>query len=221
MARDPSRFELVNVADTCAIWNVLSSRLLYATAKAAGCSFCCTRFVLYECLYKPRTNPTPEDRELQTRMRDECDRGNISVHPLEIGDLQDVAVLENRKRLGKGELSSMAFARKIRQAFLTDDQGARKLAAEVIDREKVQTTPHLFGWLIFHTRLGDGDKEGIIEEHKRFKRPLAPYFEEMYLKALQYRLMATVPRRASASGAAGGQAGGGGQTSTTTGDSVE
>jgi len=54
----------------------------------------------------------------------------------------------------------------------------------------VQTTPHLFGWLFYSGRLGDSDKTAIIEEHKEFKRSLAPYFEEMYLKAAQYRLIA-------------------------------
>ena len=124
MPIDPSKFHTVNVADTCAIWNVLSSRLLYGTARGAGCSFCCTRFVHYECVHKPRNSPTAEDLELQKRFRDECDRGNLSVHPLEISDLQDVMILENRGRLSKGELSSIAFARRIRHAFLTDDQKA-------------------------------------------------------------------------------------------------
>jgi len=199
MPSDPSRFELINVIDTCAIWNVLSSKLLYATARMAGCSFCCTRFVLYECLHKPRTKPKPGDSELQARLRDERGQGSFSVHPLSIDDLQDVRVLESRKRLSKGELSSIAFARKIGQAFLTDDQGARKLAASVIERTKVQTTPHLFGWLFFHGRLGDGDKESIINEHQRLGGPLAPYFEEMYLRALQYRLMARSTQQTGAS----------------------
>lgn len=33
-----------------------------------------------------------------------------------------VEALENRKKLGKGELSSSAFAMKIGQAVITDDQ---------------------------------------------------------------------------------------------------
>jgi hypothetical protein len=91
--------------------------------------------------------------------------------------------------LSKGELSSVAFAKKTRQAFLTDDQKARLLAREVIGRSMVQTTPHLFGWLYFNRRLGEGDKDAIIAEHKSLGRPLAKHFEAMYEEAMRCRLM--------------------------------
>ena len=54
MAIDPSSFHSVNVTDTCAVWNVLSSRTLYTAARLAGVVFVCTGFVVYECLFKPR-----------------------------------------------------------------------------------------------------------------------------------------------------------------------
>lgn len=54
MAIDPSKFHLINVADTCAVWNVLSSSRLHAAAKEARCEFCITSFVRYECLSKLR-----------------------------------------------------------------------------------------------------------------------------------------------------------------------
>ncbi|MGB6378035.1 MAG: hypothetical protein WBG24_15075 [Syntrophobacteria bacterium] len=193
MAIDPSRFELHNVADTCAVWNVLSSRILYSTASSAGCGFCLTQFVYYECLFKPRSNPTKEELELQDRLRRERAKGDFRLFSLNIDDLQDVVLLENRNRLSKGELSSIAFAIKTQQAFLTDDQKARKLATEVMDSAKVQTTPHLFGWLCFTSRLGDGDKDTICKEHIKFNRPLAQYFEIMYQEALRCRLMAHKP----------------------------
>lgn len=53
MPLDPSRFHAVNVSDTCAVWNVLSSATLYSAAVAKGCTFCCTGFVAYECLERP------------------------------------------------------------------------------------------------------------------------------------------------------------------------
>jgi len=193
MRIDPSYFHLNNVADTCSVWNVLSFRLLYATASSAGCTFCLTYFVYYECLHKPRNEPTREELELQDRLRKECQKGAFPSYPLDIEDLQDVSLLERRKKLSKGELSSIAFAKKTQQAFLTDDQKARKLACEVMDRNKVQTTPHLFGWLCFTNRLGDGDKDVICEEHTRFNRPLAPYLEIVYQDALRCRLMALSP----------------------------
>jgi hypothetical protein len=189
MAIDPSHFELNNVTDTCAVWNVLSSLVLYSNASSAGCSFCLTQFVYYECLFKPRTNPTQEELDLQDRLRHERSKGAFQAYHLDIEDLQDIIILESRRRLSKGELSSIAFARKTRQAFLTDDQKARNLARQVIDRTMVQTTPHLFGWLCFINHLGDGDKDRIIHEHSQFNRPLSPYFEEMYHEALRCRLM--------------------------------
>lgn len=193
MAIDPSYFELHNVADTCAVWNVLSSLILYTNASSAGCKFCLTHFVHYECLFKPRRNPAKEELFLQDRLRKEHNKGAFQKYHLDIEDLQDIIILENRKRLSKGELSSIVFARKTRQAFLTDDQKARKLASQVMDRTKVQTTPHLFGWLCFSNRLGDVDKDHVIQEHCQLRRPLAVYFEEMYQEALRCRLMTHKP----------------------------
>ena len=190
---NPSQFELHNVTDTCSVWNVLSSLILYTNASFAGCEFCLTYFVYYECLFKPRRNPTKEELLLKDRLRNERSEGAFQTYHLDIEDLQDIIILENRKRLSKGELSSIAFARKTRQAFLTDDQKARKLASQVMDRTKVQTTPHLFGWLYFTNRLGDRDKDQVIQEHCHFRRPLASYFEEMYQEALRCRLMTHEP----------------------------
>jgi hypothetical protein len=189
MAIDPSQFHRLNVADTCALWNVLSSVRLYMAARVASCSFCCTSFVLYECLYKRRKKSTPEDDELKSRLQRETDDKQIVAYSLDVVDLQDVAVLESRQRLSKGELSSIAFAAKTRQAFLTDDQKARKLAESVLTVGMTQTTPHLFGWLIFTSILSDGDKDHIINEHEQYNRPLRPYFETMYLEALRCRCM--------------------------------
>jgi hypothetical protein len=190
MAIDPSHFHTLNVVDTCAIWNVLSSKLLYHTALSAGCVFSCTAFVVYECLSKPRKAITPEDRELQRRLRTEQENGRFQHYHLDIDDLLEVEVLEQRKNLGKGELSSIAFAKRTQQAFHTDDTSARKLASQVMEERRVQTTPHLFGWLYFKHFLGDADKDAIIQEHESLQRPLRPYFEEMYGRALRYRLMA-------------------------------
>jgi len=113
---------------------------------------------------------------------------------LNIADLQTVGILEQRRNLGKGELSSIAFAMRTGLAFLSDDQKARKLALEVLTQQLVQTTPHLVGWLFFHNHLTDGDKPAIIADHKAMNRPLAKFFDEMYLEALRCRLMAKPPR---------------------------
>jgi hypothetical protein len=191
MAVDVSQFHPVNVADTCSVWNVLSSKLLYATAVASGCVFCCTYFVLYECLYKKRKIATAEHAELQSRMRAEMRKRQFECHHLNIADLQDIGILRNRKRLSKGELSSIAFAMRTRQAFLTDDQKARKLASKVMNSSKVQTTPHLVGWLFFTWRLGDADKDVIIRQHRSYGGELGIYFEDMYQEALRCRSVAS------------------------------
>ncbi|MBU0752339.1 MAG: hypothetical protein KJ787_13785 [Gammaproteobacteria bacterium] len=187
MAIDPSKFHLVNVADTCSVWNVLSSVRLHGAAKEAHCEFCITSFVRYECLIKPRKTPTAAEIELMGRLVKEQARGGFAAHSCDIGDLQAVKLLENRKRLGKGEISSIAFAMKIGQAIITDDMKARKLA-EDSGHELTQTTPHLFAWLIFKGRLGDSDRSIVIAQHQTMERPLAPHFETAYAMALQCRL---------------------------------
>lgn len=189
MTVDVSRFHLLNVTDTCSIWNILSSRILYEAARAANCSFCCTTFVLYECLYKRRSSELESDSELKSRMKKEYDDKRILACDLDVADLQDIEILENRRKLSKGELSSIVFAKKTQQAFMTDDQKARKLAQTELATDRVQTTPHLFGWLFFEQRLTDSDKNEIINQHNKFNRPLAKHFETTYLEALSYLMM--------------------------------
>ncbi len=188
MAIDPSRFHLVNVADTCSVWNVLSSIRLHVAAKEARCEFCITNFVRYECLTKPRKGEaTAAETELMRRLTQEQGRGGFATYSCDIGDLQAIKILESRKRLGMGELSSIAFAMKIGQAVITDDKKARKLA-EDSGHALTQTTPHLFSWLIFKGCLGDSDKGTVIAQHEAMERPLAPHFETAYVVALQCRL---------------------------------
>lgn len=112
--------------------------------------------------------------------------GSFKSYSLALEDLQEVEILEKRNRLSKSELSSIAYARRTCQGFLTDDQQARKLALEVIPG-LVQTTPHLFGWLTFEGTLNDSDKAVVITEHEQLELPLRQHFEEVYQIAKQYR----------------------------------
>lgn len=141
MPLDPSEFIKLNVVDTCAIWNILSSKKLLYASKAANCTFCCTAFVQYECIDKPRKSMDARETELKAKLEQEQQLGNFTVYHIQLDDLLDLEVLRERKNLGKGELSSIAFARRTRQAFLTDDQGARALAITTLATEYVQTTP--------------------------------------------------------------------------------
>lgn len=187
MAIDPSRFHLVNVADTCSVWNVLSSARLYSAAKEARCDFCITTFVSYECLLKPRKSINATQQQLMDKLKKEQKNDAFSPHSCDIGDLQSIRVLENRKRLGKGELSSIAFAMKIGQAFITDDMKARKLAVES-GHKLTQTTSHLFAWLIFTNKLGDSDVSTVISQHVNSGMHLQKHLNEANELALQCRL---------------------------------
>jgi predicted nucleic acid-binding protein len=133
-----------------------------------------------------------EDLELQRRLKEERKRGQFQDYHLEMEDLLAVELLERRRNLGKGELSSIAFARRTRQAFLTDDQKARRLAEQVMEMRMVQTTPYLFGWLFYVGVLVDQDKDEIIEEHESLEKriPLTAFFEAIYMKSLEYKLLA-------------------------------
>jgi hypothetical protein len=190
MAIDPSKFHPVNVVDTCSVWNILSSPRFSAAAKEARCDFCVTSFVQYECLIKPRKSILPNEQTLMDRLRAEQRRGAFQAHSCGIEDLQAIEVLEKRKKLGKGELSSIAFAMKIRQGVITDDRKAWQLAKDS-GHAYAQTTPHLFSWLIFTGRLGDGDKDTVITQHIDAGRHIAQHLQTAYEIALQCRLNST------------------------------
>lgn len=191
MPLDLSKFAQSNVADSCAVWNILSSNTLNGSAREAGRTFCCTEFVEYECLKKLRQDPSPEETELIKRLKSERAANRFQTFQLTIDDLLDLEVLETRKRLGKGELSTIVFAKRTALAIITDDQKARRLACAELGAATVQTTPQLLGWLVLNQRLSDGDVDRIIVEHQQMQRPLSKYFREAYELALQYRLNAS------------------------------
>jgi hypothetical protein len=188
MAINPTAFHRISIADSCSIWNVLSSRLLWSRAKQAACHFSCTQFVLYECLFKSRKVRTPADDELKRRLARELGSAGITAVHLELEDLQGVEILARRRNLGKGELSALAFARRTGQAILTDDQKARRLAEEVLTSQYVQTVPHLAAWLLYEGHIGDSEFDDLISEHESLKRPLRPHFETARRLSLEARL---------------------------------
>jgi vesicle coat complex subunit len=132
MVFDPTIIDKVNVIDTCSIWNMISSDLLFSRSITRGCAYACTEYVKYESLLKPRKNKSTYDTAFQDKLSSYLSNNSIKVCSLSIDDLLDVQLLENRRKLGMGELSSIAFARKIEHAFLTDDMKAKKLAIEVL-----------------------------------------------------------------------------------------
>lgn len=187
MAIDPAKCHRHNVADTCAIWNVLSSRLLYGRAREAGFSFCTTFFVVYEALHKPRSNPSEQELEAMRQLGRERDSGQFMDYHLDIADLQSMAALESRMALGKGELSAMLFARKTQQAFLTDDQKARVLAQNLVPSDRIQTSPHILSNLYFEGYISDTEVGLISNDHIATGGTLAPWFQKAYEMAMQLK----------------------------------
>jgi hypothetical protein len=183
---DVSAFVLLNVADTCSLWNLMASRLLYTTSRTAGVRLCCTNFVIYECLHKVG-QIRPERIELQRRLRSKLADGAITAHPIDIEDLQTVEALRSRKRVSVGELSVLVFAAKTQQAVLTDDRGAQELAHTHMQSHAIQSTPHLFAWLYFHSFLGDGDIDRVKSDLASMSRNLSPHLDKFYSEAQRAR----------------------------------
>ncbi len=192
--RDISQFRLLNVGDTCSLWNLLASPLLYVTSRAAGMRVCCTNVVIYECLHK-RSQHWPERLVLQGRLKSKLGDGSITAYPIELEDLQQVHVLQNRKKLSIGELSVLVFAGKTQQAMLTDDKGAQKLALTHLAAGAVQSTPHLIAWLYFTSLLGDADVAQVKAELSGLARNLDPHFDNFYHEAQQCRAVAALGAR--------------------------
>ena len=177
---NPTAFNVANVADTCAVWNLVSSDQLYGAARMAGLTACLTAYVRYECLVKPRKRQSDEDTELCHRLSAALERKEISVHSLALEDLQEVELLSRRKRLGLGELSCLAFAKRTGICVLSDDRKATIFGREVLGAaSRVQTTPHVFGWLLFLGHLVDRDIETVVTQHRAVRRPLEPHLRAM------------------------------------------
>lgn len=196
MAINPAEFHLMNVADTCSVWNILSSVTLHAAAKKAGCSFCITDVVRYELLVKPRSQPKPSDTELRKRLGVEQALGGFPSHSCSMEDLRVFSALEQRKKLGKGELSSIAFAMRIRQAVITDDVKAAKLARES-GHGLTQTTPHLLAWLDFNGALTGPEKQDVLTQHADLNGSLAGPFARAMEMASQCKANASNSAAAS------------------------
>lgn len=182
---DFSAIQKYSVVDTCAILNLLSSSRFYMATISESFSWCYTSFVEYEVFYKPLKKETPLIINQRKQLREETRKQRFRCEHLSIGDLQEIGILENRKRLGKGELSSIAFAKKTQLAFMTDDVKARKLGEAVLGTSKTLTTPRLLGWLYFNRILTDSDHKTIIKEHEAQGRKLSEYYQNMYEEAMR------------------------------------
>lgn len=91
-------------------------------------------------------------------------------------------------RLGYGEISCAALARRLRHAVLTDNKRDFR-AIEVLADGLLQTTPRLLGWLYLVGRLTDGDVKDVVEEHLDSGGHMSPIYERAHREACERRLM--------------------------------
>ena len=196
----PERFALVNVTDTCAIWNVVGSATLFKAARKSGLSFIITNTVYYECFVKYKgTAPSPEHEELRIRLREYIHRGDVSRIELTIDDLQELIGVARRlgvdRRLGYGEMACVALARHLRQAVLTDNKRDFRAIGELVDG-RLQTTPRLLGWLYLDGGLTDGEVKDVIEQHRTSGGQMADVYERAHYEACEKLLMQQAGTRA-------------------------
>ena len=190
---DVSVFTLVNAVDTCALWNMFSSPRLLGAALAKGCGFAIADYVRYEALEKARSKPSQADLAMQTEFGRRLQRQQgFALEPVALADLVAIANVAEVRRLGLGEVATLALARKLRAAILTDDQRARR-AAPKAGVASAQTTPHLLGWLVYEGAIGDGDVADIIIEHEarvaELKGRLSSHFRLVHEEACRCRLL--------------------------------
>ena len=191
MEIDVRTFGLSSTIDTCSIYNLFSSRKLLAATQARNAWFVITDYVYYESVIRERTLPTQADRKIQTEFNRRLEqRKGFSREKLEISDLQAVANLPAARRLGKGEIASMAVALRMRLGFTTDDQRARR-AAQQAGVTPVQTIPHLVGWLVYCGELSDGDFTDVVREHEATvpasRGRISSFMTQAYGVACQFR----------------------------------
>src|SRR5262245_60758971 len=108
------RFDLIAkavLADSCSVQNILSSDTLHADCLGHEFHFAMTKYCLYECLDKPRKVNKQGDVTIRARLREARSKGYFQAHELSVEDLQEAAVLRLRRRVGAGELSTIALAK--------------------------------------------------------------------------------------------------------------
>ncbi|MDD5456894.1 MAG: hypothetical protein PHV30_07675 [Candidatus Margulisbacteria bacterium] len=181
-------FFTINITDSCSIQNIIASNRIFRASLLAKCYFSITRYVEYESIYKKRKSSKSGEQELIKKIQKAISENSIKVCDITIDDLNDRLIADNRKRLGMGEISSIAFAKRTGLGFLTDDKPAKKFALKSLEASKVQSSIHLVGWLFYFRHLVDTDIDLIIREHTYHNRHFGEHYRKAYEKAMQYRL---------------------------------
>lgn len=188
-------FPTMSVIDSCAITNVLSSPVLTEAASRRRRYLMVTGFVVYEFLSRRRAHGNEADERTIRTFRNELGKGQrFTKVELTVDDLREVARLQSVRRVGMGELSCLAIARRLRFGFLTDDGDARKLARREFPDLEVRTTSHLVGWLVFEGELTDGDVVTIIRDNIEVRgKGIGPFIRVCCETAMRLRLQRLTP----------------------------
>jgi len=189
-------FPAILAIDACAVWNILCSQRLTVAAKCGKRHFVLAEYVRYECLVKPRKKPLTEiEIAHKCRLNDELQSGkHFSSCSLEVEDLvnmMNTLGAVNLKRFHQGEFAALALARKLHNGFLTDDLAARRTGEDTLGADRVRTTPHLVGWLVYESKLSDGDIPTIKADNRAFRMAygyLGEFIDVCYEHALGLRM---------------------------------
>lgn len=188
MSKEITNYNKDNVIDTCSIWNIIYSKKFYGISTSYLNSFVMTDYVKYETLGKKWTHNIDKETELKGFLKKEISNRRFNLYNITIEELQDPLIAKSRKNLGKGELSCIAFAKSKSISIITDDQGARKHAKDILGEDRVRTIPHLLGFLVFNDYLFDSDVCVILSDHKEYSSDIIVFLESCYKLALQLKL---------------------------------
>ena len=188
----PDSLIRVNITDTCAIWHLVGSMTLFKAARRMNVSFIITNTVFYECFTKSRGRAASvQHQALRDRLETHVNQDEVKRIDLTIDDLQELITLARLrgvdKRLGHGEMSCAALARRWRAAVLTDNRKDFGAIKGLVD-ECLQTTPRLLGWLYLEGRLTDADVGDVLSEHYNSGGQMSQVYQRAYYEACEKRL---------------------------------
>ena len=106
------------------------------------------------------------------------------------------------RRLGQGEISCAALARRWGTAVLTDNKKDFKAIEGLVDG-RLQTTPRLLGWLYLDGHLTDSDVSDVISEHYSSGGHMSEVYTLAHSEACAIRLAQQLSARVHPSGSKG------------------
>ena len=164
----PFKFKNINkytVIDACSTVNLISSKMFLSHALNDGFEFNMTRNVEFELVSKPLRRPNKRIEEQREYIKHLLAQKDLIRTSLSIDDLHELAELEERKKLGIGELSCIAYAKHKRLTVITDDTDAGNFAEKVLGNDYANNTADLLGNLLYRRIIIDNEYDSLIQEH--------------------------------------------------------